>query len=48
MKSKINVGLVGLGRMGQAYARDLSACVPGAVLYAVADVSSDAAEATRV
>lgn len=48
MKSKINVGLVGLGRMGQAYARYLSARVPGAVLYAVADVRADAAEATRV
>ena len=47
MKSKINVGLVGLGRMGQAYARYLSARVPGAVLYAVSDVRADAAEAMR-
>ena len=47
MKSKINVGLVGLGRMGQAYARYLSARVPGAVLYAVSDVRADAAEAVR-
>jgi scyllo-inositol 2-dehydrogenase (NAD+) len=46
-KSKINVGLVGVGRMGIAYARYLSARVPGATLYAVSDVRADAAEATR-
>lgn len=47
MKSTINLGLVGLGRMGQAYARYLSARVPGAVLHAVSDVRVDAAEAVR-
>jgi scyllo-inositol 2-dehydrogenase (NAD+) len=47
MKSKINIGLVGLGRMGQAYARYLASRVPGAVLYAVSDVRADVAEATR-
>src|SRR5205814_601317 len=47
MKSKINVGLVGVGRMGIAYARYLAARVPGAALYAVSDVRADAAEATR-
>src|SRR3954464_3830307 len=46
-KSKINVGLVGVGRMGIAYARYLSARVPGPTLYAVSDVRAEAAEATR-
>src|SRR4051812_37363639 len=47
MKSKLNVGLVGVGRMGIAYARYLAFRVPGATLYAVSDVRADAAEATR-
>src|SRR4051812_1293207 len=47
MKSKINIGLVGVGRMGIAYARYLAFRVPGATLYAVSDVRGDAAEATR-
>src|ERR1044072_3497896 len=44
---RLNVGLVGTGRMGIAYARYLAARVPGAALYAVSDVRADAAEATR-
>src|SRR6187401_834889 len=47
MKSKLNIGLVGVGRMGIAYARYLAFRVPGATLYAVSDVRADAAEATR-
>src|SRR4051812_7313680 len=47
MKSKLNVGLVGVGRMGIAYARYLAFRVPGATLHAVSDVRADAAEATR-
>ena len=47
MKSKLNVGLVGVGRMGIAYARYLATRVPGAALYAVSDVRADAAESTR-
>jgi inositol 2-dehydrogenase len=47
MKTKLNVGLVGVGRMGIAYARYLAARVPGAALYAVADVRTGAAEAVR-
>jgi inositol 2-dehydrogenase len=47
MKSKLNIGLVGAGRMGIAYARYLSTRVPGATLYAVADVRPEAAEAVR-
>src|SRR5689334_17827844 len=47
MKSKLNIGLVGVGRMGIAYARYLASRVPGATLYAVSDVRADAAESTR-
>ena len=47
MKSKLNLGLVGVGRMGIAYARYLAYRVPGATLYAVSDVRADAAESAR-
>jgi scyllo-inositol 2-dehydrogenase (NAD+) len=47
MKAKLNLGLVGVGRMGIAYARYLASRVPGAALYAVADVRAEAAEAVR-
>jgi scyllo-inositol 2-dehydrogenase (NAD+) len=47
MKTRLNVGLVGVGRMGIAYARYLANQVPGATLYAVSDVRGDAAEAAR-
>src|SRR5437870_12133825 len=47
MKSKLNIGLVGVGRMGTAYARYLAFRVPGATLYAVSDVRAEAAEAAR-
>src|SRR5687768_6834555 len=47
MKSKLNIGLVGVGRMGIAYARYLASRVPGATLHAVADVRADAAESVR-
>ncbi|MDO8541798.1 MAG: Gfo/Idh/MocA family oxidoreductase [Opitutaceae bacterium] len=45
MKSKLNIGLVGAGRMGIAYARYLANRVPGATLYAVSDVRLEAAKA---
>lgn len=47
MKSKLNLALVGTGRMGIAYARYLANRVPGAALYAVADVRADVAESVR-
>jgi inositol 2-dehydrogenase len=47
MKPKLNMGLVGAGRMGIAYARYLAWRVPGATLHAVSDVRLDAAEAAR-
>lgn len=45
MKTKLNIAQVGTGRMGIAYARYLAARVPGATLYAVADVRADVAKA---
>ena len=47
MKAKLNVGLVGVGRMGIAYARYLATRVPGAALHAVSDVRAEAADAAR-
>ncbi|MSU24330.1 MAG: inositol 2-dehydrogenase [Opitutus sp.] len=47
MKPKLNLALVGAGRMGIAYARYLANRVPGAALYAVADVRADVAESVR-
>lgn len=44
MKAKLNIGLVGVGRMGIAYARYLATRVPGAALYAVAEPRAEAAE----
>lgn len=36
MHSKLNVGVIGLGRLGRVYARDLAQRVPNANLIAVA------------
>ena len=47
MKTLLNIGLVGVGRMGVAYARYLAYRVPGATLYAVSDVRAEAAESVR-
>jgi scyllo-inositol 2-dehydrogenase (NAD+) len=43
---KLNVGLVGLGRLGRVYARDLAARVTGVRLAALADTNSKLAEET--
>lgn len=45
MAKRLNVGLVGLGRMGRVYANDLAFRVPNARLAAVADQRADAASA---
>ena len=37
-KAKLNVGLIGLGRLGRVYARDLAGRIPCTRLAAVADV----------
>jgi inositol 2-dehydrogenase len=43
-KSRLNVGLVGAGRLGRVYARDLATRIPKTRLVAVADVVAAAAE----
>jgi scyllo-inositol 2-dehydrogenase (NAD+) len=45
MKTKLNIGVIGLGRMGHVYAADLAQRVPHARLAAVADQRADLAEA---
>jgi scyllo-inositol 2-dehydrogenase (NAD+) len=39
MSTPLNIGVIGLGRMGKLYARTLATQVPGIRLYAVTDVS---------
>jgi inositol 2-dehydrogenase len=43
-KAKLRVGLIGVGRMGRVYARDIASRVPRATLVAVADTDAAAAE----
>ena len=43
-KAKLNVGLIGLGRLGRIYARDLAARIPCTRLVAVADVDGTAVD----
>ena len=43
-RSKLNVGLVGLGRLGRIYARDLATRIGCTRLAAIADVSAEAVE----
>jgi inositol 2-dehydrogenase len=43
-KTKLNVGLIGLGRLGRVYARDLSTRIPCTRLVAVADVDRTAVD----
>jgi inositol 2-dehydrogenase len=45
VKTRLKVGLIGLGRMGAVYAANLALRVPNAQLMAVADVSADLAQA---
>jgi inositol 2-dehydrogenase len=45
MKSRLNVGVIGLGRLGRVYAEDLARYVPNANLVAVADPRANVAEA---
>ena len=44
MKSVLNVGVIGLGRLGTIYAKELARRVPGAKLVAVADTRAHVAE----
>jgi inositol 2-dehydrogenase len=41
-RTKLNVGLIGLGRLGRVYARDLATRIPCTRLVAVADVDGSA------
>jgi scyllo-inositol 2-dehydrogenase (NAD+) len=45
MASRINIGVLGLGRLGRVYASNLAHRVPGARLAAVADKHAEVAEA---
>lgn len=45
MTSKLNIGLIGLGRLGRSYATYLASRVPGARLHSAADVQPDAVQA---
>jgi len=44
MSSRLNVGAIGLGRLGRVYAQDLAQRVPNARLVAVADQKAELAE----
>jgi len=44
MNSRLNIGVIGLGRLGRVYATDLAHRVPNARLMAVADKQADLAE----
>ena len=44
--SRLNIGLIGLGRLGQVYARDLSSRIAATRLTAVADTNASLAEST--
>ena len=44
-RRRLNVGLIGLGRLGRVYARDLASRIPETRLAAVADTNASAAEA---
>ena len=44
MKKKLNVGAIGLGRLGQVYAADLAHRVPNVNLIGVADINVDLAK----
>src|SRR4051812_23745148 len=46
MNKPINVGVVGLGRLGRLYARYFTNRLPGARLYAVTDMQPEAVKAT--
>lgn len=46
MNKPINIGVVGLGRLGRLYARYFTNRLPGARLYGVTDVAPEAVKAT--
>ncbi len=44
MMNKVNVGVIGAGRIGQIHARNIKFRIPGAKLHAIADVNFEAAQ----
>ena len=46
MNTPINIGVVGLGRLGRLYARYFTNRLPGARLYGVTDIHPEAVRAT--
>ena len=44
-RAKLNVGIIGLGRLGKVYLRDLAARIPETTVTAVADIDRDLAAA---
>ena len=46
--SRLNVGLIGLGRLGRVYARDLAGRIPETRLVAVADPAGTVAKDPRL
>jgi scyllo-inositol 2-dehydrogenase (NAD+) len=46
-RTKLNVGLIGLGRLGRVYARDLATRIPCTRLVAVADVAEGAVDEVK-
>src|SRR5205823_11682481 len=44
MNARLNIGVIGLGRLGRVYGEDLARYVPAANLVAVADTSANVAE----
>jgi predicted dehydrogenase len=45
VSARLRIGLIGAGRLGRVYARDLATRIPETRLQAVADVSAEAAQA---
>src|SRR5580704_5916521 len=45
MNKPLNIGVIGLGRLGSQYARYFNSRIPGARLYAVADLQPGVAQA---
>ncbi len=45
MSARLNIGLIGVGRIGKLHAEHLAFRIPGANLLAIADVNREAAEA---
>ena len=45
MSARLKIGLIGVGRLGRVYARDLATRIPETRLVHLADVNAEAAQA---